>query len=166
MPSTTAAAPRGRQSCQPRLRRGITDMKVPGARRGRCIRLMLVWTFAFLILPGLPAQTGMSAAAQKPPKAARDAFEKAAKAAQDKKTDEAIRNYQKAVALYPEYAEAWCELGKLQLAQNQLDEARSSLGAAIKANPDYVEPYKALVVLENKAKNWKELVNITSRLLK
>jgi len=104
--------------------------------------------------------------AQTPPKAARDAFEKAAKAAQNKKTDQAISNYQKAVALEPDYAEAWCELGKLQTAQNQLDEARSSLEAAIKANPDYVETYKALVVLENKAKNWKELVNATDRLLK
>jgi VWFA-related protein len=107
-----------------------------------------------------------SSAARTPPKAAREAFEKAAKAAQDKKTDEAVRNYRKAVALYPEYAEAWCQLGKLQLAQNQLDEARSSLGAAIKADSDYVEPYRTLVVLENKAKNWKELVNITDRLLK
>jgi VWFA-related protein len=104
--------------------------------------------------------------AQTPPKAARDAFEKAAKAAQNKKTDEALRNYQKAVALDPDYAEAWCELGKLQVVQNQLDAARSSLAAAIKANADYVEPYKSLVVLENKAKNWKELVNVTDRLLK
>jgi VWFA-related protein len=129
---------------------------------------MPVWTSVFLILAGLLAQAGgvPGAAAQQPPKAARDAFGKAAKAAQDKKTDEAMRNYQKAVALYPDYAEAWCELGKLQLAQNQLDEARSSLGAAIKASPDYIEPYKALAVLENKAKNWKELVNITDRLLK
>jgi VWFA-related protein len=108
----------------------------------------------------------IGAAARKPPKAARDAFEKAAKAAQDKKPDEAIRNYRKAVALYPGYAEAWCELGKLQLAQNQLDDARTSLAAAIQANPDYLEPYKSLTVLENKAKNWKELVNVTDRLLK
>ena len=106
------------------------------------------------------------APAQQPPKAARDAFEKAARAARNNKTSEAVSNYQKAVALYPGYAEAWCELGKLQLAQDQLDDARSSLAAAIKVNPDSVEPYKSLVVLENQAKNWKELVNVTDRLLK
>jgi len=128
-----------------------------------------------LTLVFLPAQTGeisgaargwfLGAAAHQPPKAARDAFDKAAKAAQDKKIDEAMRNYRKAVALDPEYAEAWCELGKLQLAQNQLDQARTSLEAAIRANPDYFEPYRRLAILENAAKHWKELVTITDRLL-
>ena len=92
--------------------------------------------FVFLTLACLLVQ------AQTPPKAARDAFEKAVKAAQNKKTDEALRNYQKAVALYPDYAEAWCELGKLQLAQNQLDEAQSSLGAPSKPTRTTSSPTK------------------------
>jgi tetratricopeptide (TPR) repeat protein len=81
---------------------------------------MPVLTRVFLTLAGMFVQAGAvgGVAAQTPPKAARDAFEKAAKAAQNKKTDQAVSNYQKAVALYPDYAEAWCELGKLQLAQN------------------------------------------------
>lgn len=123
-----------------------------------------------LVLPTVAALLaqggGAGADAPQPPKPARDAFEKASKAAQNQKTDDALRNYRKAVELCPAYAEAWCALGKLQLAQNQLDEARTSLAAAIKSDPDYVEPYRTLTVLENKAKNWTELVAVTDRLLK
>ena len=53
-------------------------------------------TYVFLTLACLLVQ------AQTPPKAARDAFEKAVKAAQNKKTDEALRNYLKV-----EFAR-WC----------------------------------------------------------
>jgi len=80
-------------------------------RRVDCLLPDRPLAFVFLTLACLLVQ------AQTPPKAARDAFEKAAKAARNKKRDQAVSNYQKAVALDPDYAEAWCELGKLQLAQ-------------------------------------------------
>ena len=127
----------------------------------RILTLVLAAVAALLAQGG-----GAGADAPEAPKPARDAFDKASKAAQNQKTDDALRNYRKAVELYPAYAEAWCALGKLQLAQNQLDEARTSLAAAIKSDPNYAEPYKTLAVLENKAKNWTELVAVTDRLLK
>src|SRR5664280_1853206 len=55
------------------------------------------------------------------PKDARKAFEKGLDLAKKKKLDDAVKNYQKAVDVYPKYAAAWFELGKLQAAKGQTD---------------------------------------------
>ena len=105
-------------------------------------------------------------AAQAPPKQARQAYDAASKAAGVKNTVEAIRLYEKAVALYPGYAEAWCELGKLQIQENQPDAARKSLEAAISADPKSAGAYMHLATLEYTAKNWSAVVDVTGRLVK
>jgi hypothetical protein len=48
-----------------------------------------------------------SITSQKAPKDAKKAFEKANDAIKDQKADEAVKQLEKAVQLYPEYAEAW-----------------------------------------------------------
>lgn len=129
---------------------------------------------ALLTLTGLLAgaaawgeqeETAAAAASQSPPKEARKAFDAAAKAAKDKRTDDARRGYEKAVELYPGYAEAWCELGKLQMGQKQPDAARKSFESAIKANPNYVTPYLELSAQEYASQNWQALADSTGRLI-
>jgi tetratricopeptide (TPR) repeat protein len=107
-----------------------------------------------------------SATGKQAPKDARKAFDKATQAAKVKKLDEAVKDYQTAVFLYPGYAEAWCQLGQAQMALKQTDEARKSFNAAIQADDKYIAPYSQLADLEAGAKNWQAVVDVTGRLLK
>ena len=100
------------------------------------------------------------------PKEARRAFEKGVAAAKAKRADEAIRDYEQAASLFPGYADAWYELGKLRLERKQADAARDAFEAAIRADPKYVEAYLPLAMIENGAGHWKQLVNVTDGLLR
>ena len=107
----------------------------------------------------------VSATSRKAPKDAVKALNKGRDAARNKKWEEAAKDFQKAVDLYPGYAEAWCELGKAQIERKQLDEARKSLEASIKADDKYLPPYSALLTLEGQNQNWKGLVDVAERLI-
>ena len=100
------------------------------------------------------------------PKAARKAFDQAVEAAKAKKFDQAAKDYQTAVTLYPAYAEAWCQLGQVQMALKQLEEARKSFNASIQADGHYLTPYTQLAALESATHNWKTVVDVTDRALK
>jgi tetratricopeptide (TPR) repeat protein len=108
----------------------------------------------------------LSAAAAAVPKDAKQAFDKGADALKNRKTDDAIQNFKKAVNLYPNYAQAWSELGKAQFAAKQTDDAHQSFEAAIKADANYTPAYLGLASLEAGAQNWKALADVTDRLLK
>src|SRR5580700_6315277 len=101
-----------------------------------------------------------------PPKEARRAFDKAAAALKAKRTDEAIRDYEQAVTLFPAYAEAWYELGNVRVDQRQPDAARSAFESAIHADPKYADAYMALAMVEQTARRWKQLVAVTDELLR
>jgi VWFA-related protein len=101
-----------------------------------------------------------------PPKEARRAFEKAAAALKAKQIDEAMRDYEEAVAIFPAYAEAWLQLGKLRLDHGESDAARSALEAAIHADPKYAEAYMTLAILEHASRSWNQLIETTDSLLR
>ena len=100
------------------------------------------------------------------PKDARKAFEKGSDLARRNKLDDAMKNYRKAVDVYPKYAAAWLELGKLQAAKGQADTAHQSFDAAMQADPKYLNPYLELSRLALRAKNWRELADVTGRAVK
>jgi tetratricopeptide (TPR) repeat protein len=100
------------------------------------------------------------------PKDARKAFEKGSDLARKNKLDDAMKNYQKAVEVYPKYAAAWFELGELQAAKGQADAAHQSFDAALEADPKYLNPYLELSRLALRAKNWRELADVTGRAVK
>jgi tetratricopeptide (TPR) repeat protein len=100
------------------------------------------------------------------PKDARKAFEKGLDLAKKNKLDDAVKNYQKAVDVYPKYAAAWFELGKLQAAKGQADAAHQSFDAAVGADPKYLNPYLELSRLALGAKNWRELADVSGRAVK
>jgi len=119
-----------------------------------------------LALLGVLAFAASGQAPSTPPKEARRAFDKAAAALKAKRTDEAIRDYEQAVTLFPAYAEAWYELGNLRVNQQQPDAARSAFESAIHADAKYADAYMALAVVEQTARRWKQLVAVTDELLR
>ena len=100
-----------------------------------------------------------------PSKEARKAFDAATKAAKANRTAEAIQGFKKAVELFPGYAEAWCELGRLQAAQKQPGVARKSFESAIQAGPNYAPAHLELAAIEYAAQEWKGLAETTARLI-
>jgi tetratricopeptide (TPR) repeat protein len=100
------------------------------------------------------------------PKDARKAFEKGSDLARKNKLDDAMKSYRKAVDVYPKYAAAWFELGRLQAAKGQADAAHQSFDAAVEADPKYLNPYLELSRLALRAKNWRELADVTGRAVK
>ena len=75
-------------------------------------------------------------------------------------------SFEKAVQLYPQYAIAWYELGRVQLQDKDMTGARQSFDQARAADPKYVSPYNALAQLAASEKRWPDVVEITDKLLK
>jgi tetratricopeptide (TPR) repeat protein len=108
----------------------------------------------------------VSAVSLAAPKDAHRAYERGMDALKKKKTDDAVKSFEKAVELYPAYAAAWHELGKLQEGANNPDAARKSFSAAIQADPRFTNPYLELAVMALHEKSWQEVSEITERIVK
>jgi Tetratricopeptide repeat len=96
------------------------------------------------------------------PKDATKAFEKARAEWIDKKPDKAEKDLGKAVQVYPQFAEAWYQLGKIQ-AEQQKPEAASSFNKAVAADPKFIPPYQQIAPLAAQAGKWQEVVDSTAR---
>ncbi len=107
----------------------------------------------------------VSAVSLAAPKDARKAFEKGEEALKKRKADDARKDFEKAVAVYPHYAAAWCELGKLQMASDA-EGAHKSFQSAVDADPKFVTPYVELAILEVKAEKWQSVADLTSKAVK
>jgi tetratricopeptide (TPR) repeat protein len=100
------------------------------------------------------------------PKDAVKALDKARDDQKKQKWDDAQKQLDKAVSLYPKYAAAWYELGNVQLQQRNSEAARQSYAKALEADPKYVSPYQQLALLAARDQNWQELADNTDRLLR
>ena len=90
----------------------------------------------------------ISATSAMAPKDAQKAFEKGREKAGKQKLDEASALFGKAVEIYPHYAAAWFDLGRIQLQQNEPHAARHSFEQSVAADPKYVNPYRGLAELD------------------
>jgi len=99
------------------------------------------------------------------PGGARKAFEKGRDQEQKEKWEDAEKSFEKAVELYPKYAVAWYELGRIQQKNNDLPAAKSSFQNAVTADATYVNPYDGLANIAARSKQCQELVDITSKLV-
>ena len=90
------------------------------------------------------------------PKDARKAYEQGLHALLKNKPGDASKDFEKAVAVYPRYADAWVELGKLRIAQQSIAPARAALMKAMESDPKLVAPYMELGLLAAKDANWQE----------
>ena len=100
------------------------------------------------------------------PKDAKKAFDKARDAAKKQKWDEAEKDFQKAVDIYPKYAAAWYQLGLVQQEKKNEDGARKSYAQALAADAKFVSPYQQLAMLAATEQKWQEVVDDTDRLLR
>ncbi len=90
------------------------------------------------------------------PKEAKKAYEHGLQSLLKNKSGDASKDFEKAVALYPKYADAWVNLGKLRIEQQQIEPARTALLKAIDADPKLVTPYVELGLLAAKSTNWQD----------
>ena len=58
-----------------------------------------------------------------------------------------LMNLEAAVEVYPGYAQAWFEIGRLRLAQQDPEGAMAALRRAVRADPWFVSPYEPLILL-------------------
>ncbi len=108
--------------------------------------------------------TEVSSTTKAAPGNAMKAFEKARAAWLDQNADGAQRNLKKAVELYPAFAAAWVQLGKIQEASDPAA-ARDSFSKALAADPKFVLPFEQLAALAAQDGKWQETVDNTSRAL-
>ncbi len=108
----------------------------------------------------------ISATSALAPKDAKKAFEKARNAARKQKWDEAEKEYQKAVDLYPKYAAAWFQLGLVHEQQKDDEGARKCYAQALASDPKFVSPYQQLASMAAREQKWQEVIDDTDRLLR
>ena len=108
----------------------------------------------------------ISATSLNAPKDAKKSYEKGRDLLKKKKTTEAEKELEKAVQLYPKYAVAWYELGRIRESRNEVESARKAYGEALAADAKFVKPYHQLAGLSLKEQNWQDLADTTGRLIK
>jgi len=98
-------------------------------------------------------------------KEVRETFEKGRELAGKQKYDEAIKEYEKAVASQPRFAVAWFELGLVHQIQSRPREAEEAYKKAAAADPKFVQPFRQLAFLAFHEQRWPAVLEATDRLL-
>jgi tetratricopeptide (TPR) repeat protein len=99
-----------------------------------------------------------------PPKARKD-FEKGLDQAKKGHLDVAGEFFQKAVDVYPKYAAAWCELGRVRKTQQDIAGAYQALRRSTDADSQFLSPQLLLVQLEAHDRKWEELLDSSTKAL-
>jgi len=99
------------------------------------------------------------------PQEARRAYEKARKAAQERRAEEAEKHLNKAVRIYPHFAAAWFMLGNLREERHQLEQARAAYQQALSSDPQYVNPWFGLALVAVTERNWEEAAKLTAQVV-
>jgi len=105
----------------------------------------------------------VSATALNAPEPAKKAYGKGVNAMNDEKWDAAQKNFEKAVEIDPEYAQAWSDLGEVLQKKSQPTEARAAWEKALTADPKYIRPYVQLAILDLKEKRTEDAAAIAGK---
>jgi lipoprotein NlpI len=107
----------------------------------------------------------VSPTTQQAPKEAKKAFEKGVKETRgDKpKWDRAAKDLAKAVELYPQFAEAWYELGEARLRLQDVAKAKEAFQHAIESDANFQKPYAPLSLIELKQGNKEESARLADK---
>jgi Flp pilus assembly protein TadD len=100
------------------------------------------------------------------PRDARQAYEKAQKALAQQKVDDAVRELDKAVHIYPGFASAWSLMGDIHRQRGQLDSARLQYSQAVTADPQFVNPRYGLAMIAITEKKWREAADLTETVVR
>ena len=109
--------------------------------------------------------TSVSASSLLAPKNARKSVERATKALENNKLNEAERLLTASLQTFPRNAEALFLLGQVYLLQARGDDARGIFRKAIDVDSLYVRPYIPLARFELAEQNWAEAAELTSKAL-
>ena len=107
----------------------------------------------------------LSATTALAPKDAKKSYEHGLELLKKNKPADAMRDFQKAVTIYPKYAAAWFELGRVQEQFNQTVEARNDFAQSTAADAKYIPPYQELYLIAFHEKKWQEVLDNSDRVL-
>jgi tetratricopeptide (TPR) repeat protein len=107
----------------------------------------------------------VSATSSAAPEEARKSLEKGHDLEKKNKWDEAFQAFQKAVEVYPRYAVAWFEIGRVHLMKGDVAAAKQSFGKSLEADPQYVNPYLGLVQIAGQEQKWQEMADLTAKVV-
>jgi tetratricopeptide (TPR) repeat protein len=110
--------------------------------------------------------SSVSVTSMRAPKEARKAYERGLQSLLKNKPGDAVKDFEKAVALYPKYAEAWMNLGKVLVQQKSLAAGRAALLSAIDADPKLIPPYVELGLMAAADANWQQSAEFLDKALK
>lgn len=105
----------------------------------------------------------ISMASLNAPKDAKKAYDKGAAAMGEQKWAAAQKDFEKAVGIYPQYSQAWSDLGEAYREQAQNKEAQDSYEQAIKVDPKYVKAYVQLARLLITQGKSQETLDVTTK---
>ena len=100
------------------------------------------------------------------PKNAAKAYAKGAEALRKGNFAEAEKQFQSAVSEYPEYAQAYSDLGEALEKQKKFPEAQAAYDKALALSPKYLKPYAQLARLELARNGVDRALEITDRAVK
>jgi tetratricopeptide (TPR) repeat protein len=107
----------------------------------------------------------VSASAYRAPPRAISAYEKGVEAQRKGKTADARKHFEKAVEIYPAYANAWFQLGAVLQKEQQKDAARAAFTKAAASDSRFLPPYLSLALMAFEAGNWTEVLSYTNHVL-
>ena len=105
----------------------------------------------------------VSATSLNAPKDARKAYEHGLTALHKGKQADAGKDFEKAVGIYPTYADAWVELGRLRSAGQQAEPAREAFQKAIDSDGKLVAPYMELGLMAAREQKWDDSAKYMDR---
>lgn len=100
------------------------------------------------------------------PKPAAKAYSKGVEALRHGKWDEAQKDFEQSIKLYPEYAQAYSDLGEVLEKQQKPVEAQAAFQKALELSPTYLKPYAQLARLAISQNRLQDALQITDRALK
>jgi Flp pilus assembly protein TadD len=112
---------------------------------------------------GDPAGSTVSVTALQVPKDAAKAYDKGLEAMGDGKLPAARKQFERAVALDADYAQAWSELGEVLEQLSEPKEAAEACEHALKADPKYGRPYLQLMRMAVSDKRMQDAATLGDR---
>jgi TolA-binding protein len=108
----------------------------------------------------------ISATSMMAPGKAKKLYDQGREEEKKNKWDAAQEKFSKAVQIYPRYAVAWYELGRVQIQRKDVAGAKNSFHQSIAADRTYISPYEQLAQIAMQAKQWKDLSDDTDEMLR
>jgi hypothetical protein len=107
----------------------------------------------------------LSAAPYKAPNDARRAYEKGLEAERNGKLADARQYFEKAVEIYPKFANAWFHLGAVLQNLAQKESAYTAFTHATTIDSKFLPPYLSLASMAYEAGDWPQVLKLTNHVL-